>query len=439
MNRTKNDLAWQDILENVISLEEGIRKDGYFDIKSETIKEHREPRLACKIDYRQKTPKPLKDRGLSVLAIKNDRYRVARTDPFISVDQDRCQETEASMLFQLPPSIEVLTPQNISGECKALDAAFLSGMLDHVTGEELSLVLRGRESCKPIGFKLPDQINARAVPYEIESVQLEVDGGYEGEKGIHLFEAKVGLSNNMNLRQLLYPQLHYAKLHDKKLNTYVMFYEQGREYFHFLRFETEGQDHHFSGYECFALEAPDADCACCHFPLGDWNEITGPDKTDHGAPFPQADSIEKILGGFLKLAEVETLTKESMFSSYNFDARQHDYYSNVLRWMGLAEAMGRGREWRLTRRGKRISKLCRKGILWEMAKIIFSNDLCRLFMISDNPDIPEVIRRRNGLVNLANTHLVEEWEPSGDGEDISRIFSLSNSLRIALDGAKSHT
>ncbi|MCY4611865.1 MAG: hypothetical protein OXC38_09250 [Gammaproteobacteria bacterium] len=397
MSKSANDLAWEKILEEITAVEAEIDRRGHYDIESQTIKKYREPRLACKIDYRQNTPDPLKKEKLSVLAIRNGCYRLARTDPFININQKQCRDTRHPDHFSIPEHIQVLTPRNISSESKALDAAFVSGMLNDVVGDRLSPVLRGREYCKRIGFSLPDRESDRPVKYAIEKVQLEVDGGYEGQAGLHLFEAKLALSDNMNLRQLLYPQLHYSDLFkgQKDVKTYVMFYEQGRGYFHFYRFNTEHGHLRFSDYRRCALEVDFSS----NFSWDDLHAVeVDIDKTGYGAPFPQADRFDKVLALFLKLSEVGAITKERLFSSYNIVPRQHDYYVNTLRWMGLAEIAGRGKGLcRLTSEGKRIAQKSEREILQKMAKIIFSNDLCNQFISSDDPDIREDIRKRNGF------------------------------------------
>ncbi len=398
MSKSENDLAWEKILDELVAAEREIDKKGHCDIESKDIKKHREPRLACKIDYRQNTPNPLKKENLSVLAIKNGCYRLARTDPFVNINQKQCRDSRSPDHFSLPPHIQALTPQNISSESKALDAAYVSGMLNDVAGDRLSPVLRGREYCKRIGFSLPDREISRSVSYEIEKVQLEVDGGYEGQTGIHLFEAKLALSDNMNLRQLLYPQLHYGKLFkgQKEVKSYVMFYEQGRGYFHFLRFRAEYGTFRFSNYRRCSLEEE----ASLNFSWADLRTIeVDLYKTGHGAPFPQADRIDKVFALFLKLSERGPLTKEELFFTYNIVPRQYDYYLNALRWMGLVEEVSDAKEakYRLTSEGARIAKKTEKGVLREMAKIVFSNDLCNRFVLNVDPDISKAIKSRNGL------------------------------------------
>ena len=395
MSASKNDLAWEQILEEVTAIEKEIEDVGYYDIESDVIKEYREPRLACKIDYRQNVPAPLKKEKLSVLAVRNTCYRLARTDPFVNINQAQFKKPGMPDTFSIPPHIQAISPQHISSESKALDAALASGMLEEVVGERVGLVLRGREFCRPIEFSLPDSRSGyKPMKYRAEQVQLEVDGGYEGESGIHLIEAKVGLKDNINLRQLLYPHLHYEKLFRKSIKTYVLFYEPDTGYFHFLRFR-QGEQYHLSNYRRCALKA--AFSSYC------WDDLCtvkrDNSKTDKNAPFPQADSFEKILAAFLKLDQFGSLTKEELFADENIDPRQYDYYASALRWMKLAQKARdqHGIRHLLTELGSSLAKKPTKEILFEMAKIIFSNDLCHLFLFDDNPEIPERIEKRNGL------------------------------------------
>ncbi|MCY3852829.1 MAG: hypothetical protein OXG03_04565 [Gammaproteobacteria bacterium] len=392
----KIDLAWEKILEEVTAIEQEVSKKGYCEIQSSQIKKHGnncEPRLACKIDYRQNIPKPLEERGLSVLAVRNGRYKIARTDPFISIDETQCEGLVKCGPFRIPDHIQTISSRSINSESKALDAAFASRMLEAVLGEEVDLVLRGREFCQPIKFSLPDRKDGNKVRYHVKKVQLEVDGGYEGKDGIYLIEAKIGRRDNINLRQLLYPHLHYESLYGKLVRTYVLFYEPSTSHFHFYRFRH--QDKCLSDYRCCTLETDFANYC--------WNDLCAAIddncKTDKNAPFPQADSLEKVLAALLKLDQCGPLTKEELFADENITPRQYDYYASALRWMKLAKSSRGpdGVQCLLTGLGSSLAKKPMKETLFEIAKIIFSNDFCRLFLHEEDPDFPEEILRNNRL------------------------------------------
>ncbi len=401
MSRPKNDVAWERILEEFPDLEEEISSRGFLDVESSVIRNHREPRLACKIDYKRQLPLPLKQQGFSVLAVDNGTYRIARTDPFVNIDQSVLGQRMTPQAFPLPQHIQALAPRSISSESKALDAALASGMLDAALDDKVALVLRGREFCKPIKFSLPDMgREGRRVPYQAKGVQIEVDGGYEGQKAIHLIEAKMAVSDNLNLRQLLYPQLHYQQLHRKEVRTHVLLYEHGKGYFHFLRFSGTGGRYRFSNYARYALEG----YSCSYR----WQNLTETsvdrEQTSAAVPFPQADDFAKVFAGLRELNKSGSLTKEEIFHGYDITPRQFDYYLNALCWMKLAEeapdearATGSACRYRLTRKGQRICAEPDLEALFDMAQIAFSNDLFNLFLRSDAPDIPAKIRHRNVL------------------------------------------
>ena len=395
---SRNDHAWEKILEDVSrELKRGLARDGFFDLDSGQIKRYREPRLACKIDFREQIPKPLKDQGLSVLAIENGKYRLARTDPFlgICIPPENLSPNES---FPIPRHIEALSSDRISSESKALDAALASGMLRRVFGEDVDLVLRGREYCKPIEFGLQDTKKDRTIRYQADKVQVEVDGGYEGERQVHLVEAKMGTASNMNLRQLLYPQLHYQNLFGKKVRTYVLLYELGLRKFHFYRFDL-AEDYRLNYRQCALigqlLEQPRTWEDICAVPVN-------PDLTNPDAPFPQADDFDKVVLAFWKLASLGagSISKEDMFSNHDITPRQFSYYASVLVWMRLVEKVsGSGQPVRycLSETGKRLSDESERGLLFSMAQIVFSNEVCHLFLTQDAPPVSREIRKRHRL------------------------------------------
>ena len=421
MSRPKNDVAWDRILKEIPDLEKNIESQGFVDIESSIIKRHREPRLACKIDYKRQLPLPLKRQGFSLLAVNNGTYRIAKTDPFVSIDWSRLDRRRGLQTFPLPGHIQALAPHSIRSESKALDAALASGMLDAVLDDKVTLVLRGREFCGPIEFSLRDaERPTRRVPYKIKGVQIEVDGGYEGREAIHLIEAKRAVSGDLSLRQLLYPQLHYQQLYGKEVHTHALLYEHGRGHFHFLRFSGASGEYGFSDYSRYALEG----YSCSYR----WQNLTetGVDlgRTDASVPFPQANDFNKVLAGILRLNKLGPLTKEELFSEYDIDPRQFDYYLNVLRWMRLAEKApsnvrtdGISHCYQLTETGRDICGRSDLEILFSLAEIAFSNDLFNLFLRGDPADIPDALRERNRMgadsTYRRRLQTVESWKRYG--------------------------
>ena len=421
---TANDKAWRRILEDDSSILRKIETQGYFDISSSQINQYRETRLACKIDFKQQTPQPLANESLSVLAIKNGIYRIARTDTFIDLTRAVRAVRPTPPPFCIPEHIKALSPQYISSEAKALDAALVSGMLDFVFNDRVVLVLRGYERSKPFSFALADEVRgSSAISYEVDGVQLEVDGGYEGENGIYLVEAKNKVNDNINLRQLLYPHLHYESKFgaQKPIHTYVLLHDAPNETYHFTRFKVDGDQltskhgvlHPIDLISC-TLKADDA------IERDYWKElITTPvnlDMVDRSRPFPQADDFTKVFALFLTLADEGDLSKEDLFRRYAIKPtrRQYDYYGNVLRWLRVADYDRRKQAFMLTPRGNDIyARASIKESLFELAKIAVSNDVFNEMLRGGRGAVSETSRRRNRLIADCTFHrrlsTVDSW------------------------------
>lgn len=396
MSEDLNDIAWAKILEDLPIIKE-VNINGFFDIDSKTIKKYREARLMCKIDFKENIPNVFKDNNLSVLSIINKQYRIARTNPFIDIDQRLLisKKLKPDKTFSIPSYLESLSSENITSESKALDAAKISGMLDYLAGDELFLTVRGRVYSQSFNFFLNDFYN-HAIEYPIQSVQLEIDGGYEGRRGLSLVEAKIGLSNSMNLRQLLYPQINFSIIMEKPVTTYLLFYEIGG-FFHFIPFSYNGKKSllNYTDYKLLKLET----CIMlkhkyllkCKVD----NSLTG-----FGAPFPQADRFDKVMEIFLRLGELKSATKDDLFFGFPLVERQRDYYLNALIWIGLACKSVTNDCFTLSEKGILLFNCTESERVFEIAKIVFSNDVFNAFLLTDSPPfISQDIRNRNGLTS----------------------------------------
>lgn len=398
--KTANDIAWEKLLSEH-SIIEQIDSQGFVDIESDLIRQYREPRLMCKIDFLETVPAVFRHHGLSVLAIVNKKYRIARTNPFLKIDSMQLPKRPTGY-YCLPTYLETLTGENITSEAKALNAAHASGMLHDLSRENVFLTLSGRGFSESFGFELLDTSN-RLINYDINSVQIEVDGGYEGKRNLLLIEAKMGNTSNMNMRQLLYPQLNYEQIVKKQVLTYFMFYIPGGEYY-FLPFVYRNGMAKFlyKGAQLFKLLSGDRSgfYKVLRTPINKY-------QTGFGAPFPQADSLDKVLAIFYLLDAKGSATKEELFEGLDIVPRQWDYYANALLWLGLAvyDREGRDRKLFLSGLGSRLIKMPEKERLLVIGEIAFSNEVFNYFLTSDNPIIPKGVLIKNGLNPETSTPL----------------------------------
>lgn len=98
--KASNNQAWENIFKDFKILDY-LQKHPYFDISADEIKsiDGKEARLMTKIHL----PQIMLENSLSILAIKNGLYRIARTNPFIDIEQ-----TPQCEILKIP------SPKNIS-------------------------------------------------------------------------------------------------------------------------------------------------------------------------------------------------------------------------------------------------------------------------------------------------------------------------------------
>jgi len=353
--------AWVNIFDRY-NLLNTVKLFGYVDITAEQIKavDGKEPRLLTKIDFRENLPEIMQNEQLSILAIKNGLYRIAKNDPFIDLNEELPKQIiEVTALN----NILTLDPFNIKSESGALDIAYIAGICREVFGEDTFLTIRGR-------LRGDLNFNINQVPYNINGVQIEVDGGYEGFYGIHITEAKIGFRNNINIRQLLYPQLYWQNRlgYAKQVKSYIFYLHN--DIFRFIPYIYDGNigyaDHtQEKAFRFVKLFNPNY--SIYSIPVNNFVVNTN-------IPFPQADKFEKVMDMLFVIARSNgCISKQELNFEFDLVSRQIDYYLNVLKWLMVCEEKDGCIV--LTERGKFIVELPFKERLWELAQIVFSEPI----------------------------------------------------------------
>ena len=166
----------------------------------------KEVRILCKQDTRESRPQVFRDRGLFLLPVRNGAYVIVKGEGYIDVPNitSPLQDYQSAFPFELE------TSGVGNSEMQHLDRAYALSLIRHFVGDDsLVLTIRGRKYTPQFDFV------ANSFPIRVESVQTEVDGGYEGRSQVVLVEAKSGNASNTIIRQLYYPfrqwQNHTAK------------------------------------------------------------------------------------------------------------------------------------------------------------------------------------------------------------------------------------
>jgi hypothetical protein len=315
---TVNDEAWERYIDA-----KGIKFDQpNYRVNAEELKRIslREPRLLAKFDTPGELATPIREAGYTLLPIRNGEYLLIRGSIFVSLPL--CEDRG---IFQPDLPFPLRTSSRSEGESQYVDTAFNTGLLQHFLGiDRMYLTIRGRERTKPFQFHLS------GITIDTNSVQIEVDGGYEALSDIVLVEAKIGLPKQFNVRQLYYPFRYFADLvPEKRVRTVFM-----------ACIPTSTQ---YYLYE-YAFPAP-LDPMSAHVPRCGLYRLVSPQSLTIysllNANFqtrnnlvPQADDLVKVFE-LLTAVDAGISTSSDVADYFIFDPRQSSYYREAAEYLGL--------------------------------------------------------------------------------------------------------
>jgi hypothetical protein len=182
-----------------------------------------------------------------------------------------------------------------------------------------------------------------------------------------LVEAKVGFRSNINIRQLLYPELMWKQYiqNKKEVRSHILFYQDN--VFRFIPFKYE--ENSFSVLQdeekAFSFEVD------TKFSLTQIEPTMS--QVNHNAPFPQANSFERVHAIFINIENFECPTKIGIIAEFGLVDRQTDYYFNVLKWLNLCDYDGDCIQ--LTNKGRELLSMSIQKRMIELAKIVFSEPI----------------------------------------------------------------
>lgn len=204
MELTPKDIAWNKIFEQYDILSHDFEACPFI-LSSEQIKKackefdktsQKEPRILCKQDTREDRPYIFIENGLFILPQKNKFYYILKGEGYVDIPDitSDIQNYERKLDFELESS------QIGDSEMQYLDFAYANSLIrTFMNDPSLVLTIRGRKYTPSFKFNIGNY------SLEVESVQTEVDAGYEGKASIVLIEAKNTSASNTIIRQLYYP------------------------------------------------------------------------------------------------------------------------------------------------------------------------------------------------------------------------------------------
>jgi len=341
----------------------------------------REPRLMMKFDHSATLPPVLRDSGRFILPLKNGFYAIIKGEGY-----HRPESCGPVQEFPRKTQFELKTTSTGISEMQHLDIAFNTGLLGHFLGEAtLYPTIRGRKRSPQ--FKL--QVAGHEL--EVEGVQVEIDGGFEGRRSVTLVEAKIGECEDFHLRQLYYPVRFWAQITQKQVRSVFFTYEPSEEVYRFreYRFDPIGQygSPHLvkaAAFRIIPTEEPEFE----------------PILSRRDCPFPQADRLDKI-AIIPFLAAEGVCSPQKLAEIFEFSTRQGRYYLDACRALGLIDQKGE-----LTREGDsyirsspevRHRVLCRFVLKLPVMQEILSNLLLAPDRRLNRKQLEKVVQRATSL------------------------------------------
>jgi len=188
----------------------------------------REVRVLCKQDTREYRPNVFIENNLFILPIKNGTYAILQGEGYIDIPEI----TSKIIPYKSKLDFELETSKVGNSEMQHLDFAYASSLIrTFLNDTSLVLTIRGRKYTPKFDF-LAGEFKQKIT---VESVQTEVDAGYEGKEQIVLIEAKNAETKNTIIRQLYYPYRQW-QIHSKK-QVKVLFFEKRENIYSLWAFE----------------------------------------------------------------------------------------------------------------------------------------------------------------------------------------------------------
>ena len=180
----------------------------------------KEPRILCKQDTRESRPKVFRDRGLFILPTKNGEYIILRGEGYVDIPII----TGVTETYHSKLDFPLETSWIGNSEMQHVDFAYASSLIrTFMNDSSLVLTIRGRKYTPLFSFHVGPHL------VSTQSVQTEIDAGYEGRKQIVLVEAKNSNAGNVIILQLYYPYRQWTEEANKPVKT-LFFAKYGNEY-----------------------------------------------------------------------------------------------------------------------------------------------------------------------------------------------------------------
>lgn len=240
-----NNESWNKIFSDYRILEHNFEEAPY-DLSAEQIKRacqmfenvnQKEVRVLCKQDTRNDRPQIFIDNSLFLLPVKNGFYKIIKGEGYVDIPEI----TSDVIPYSSKLDFKLESSEIGNSEMQHLDFAYASSIIrTFMNDDTLVLTIRGRKYTPNFNFYVGKYLIHQ------QSVQTEVDAGYEGRDKIVLIEAKNSSTTNTIIRQLFYPFKQWKVQTTKKV--YLLFFEKRDELYHIWQYGFNDENDYNSIY-----------------------------------------------------------------------------------------------------------------------------------------------------------------------------------------------
>lgn len=175
----------------------------------------REVRILCKQDSREDRPDVFVQKNLFILPKKNGSYYIVKGEGYVDIPNI----TTPIIEYVSKLDFDLISSTVGDSEMQYLDFAYANSLIrTFMDDSSLVLTIRGRKYTPSFSFIV------NGFGLDVESVQTEVDAGYEGRNSLVLVEAKNSKTENTIIRQLYYPYRQWYENTGK--TVYPLFFEK---------------------------------------------------------------------------------------------------------------------------------------------------------------------------------------------------------------------
>lgn len=324
-----NQEAWERLFERY-DIAGQVEREGHYIITAPAIKEYREPRLMTKFDYRIHRPPVFRDNRLAILPITRGSYIISNFEAYHDIETPN-----EDVIYLTPPTnLESVDFFNIPSEASAINCAYLSGLLENFLEDgELLPTVSGRMKSGIFSYHIHNTRTDTDMQVNASNLQIEIDGGYEGEQSLALLEAKNSLSNDFIVRQIYFPYRRWSQGLQKQVRPVFMTYSNSMYSLYEYTFTVP--DHYNSlrlvrqqnySFERFDISMHDIIAVYRRVRLVDEPRLQ----------FPQADNFHRVIN-LCELLKEQRMDRGEITTEYDFDPRQTNYYTDAARYLGLVE------------------------------------------------------------------------------------------------------